>query len=805
MPERPSIDWRMAIRRTALALACILAWLVLLDFSKKSLVAGLESSWMAALTYATANGLQFGRDITFTYGPLAHLVFSTFSLRLFAPDFAFEILLKGIFIAIVGTLSVRLPPARRWWFLVTTFAVAVIDYQTLYLLALAGLGCLLLQPRRTYSVAIAAGLFFAAIAALIKFTFLWFAILLLVLVSANALAERRFLRAAAPPLVFGVVFCFAWRIAGQQFATLGDFFRTGWQVTSGYSQTMGLSPTPGALAAGLNVAALLAVQLLLLVGLRGTRRTWVGAAMFAAAAFLSWKLGFVRADAHTTHFFYFAIATATAAPIILEQEQSKARRRTEWSVLIAIVGTSGAALFSEVPTIHSTFTDLVRNRFTSNLAALRHPGAEAARWNAAYREDAGRLALPRIKSAVGSARVDVFGYEQAVAIANDLHYTPNPTVQSYGSYTPALSELTAAFYRSENSPDFVIFTLEPIDNRLPTLDDAEVLVRLLQDFDPILTEKGYLLLKRQRHSRARLRAELRTISEGSAKIGEPIPIPPGMIWCELEMRSRFLGRVVNFFYHSPEAAVQLSTADGRMLECRLLPSLAGAGFLVNPLPRSESEFVEIAAGHVTPGIITSSLRVLTSTLLQRTFKPLIKWRFAEIPPRAMPSTATAQLYKELRGFADVLSQPAASVNSSMPVQRFTVGEHRFLLVHPVGEVRFEVPRGASAVSGEFAIQPAAYTSGAVEGVTFQIDYVASEATDQSRTLFRKLLQPRRYAADQNIQQFQIQLPSGAPGELILRTLPPPSGSIDWAWAGWSNIHFQPTELDTQSSGESPKP
>jgi len=38
---------------------------------------GLDPSWVLGLSWAIEEGLEFGQDIVFTYGPLAHLFVTT--------------------------------------------------------------------------------------------------------------------------------------------------------------------------------------------------------------------------------------------------------------------------------------------------------------------------------------------------------------------------------------------------------------------------------------------------------------------------------------------------------------------------------------------------------------------------------------------------------------------------------------------------------------------------------------------------------------------------------------------------------
>jgi hypothetical protein len=775
-----------------LVAASTAAWLLLLDFSKKPLLADLEPSWMAALTYAASHGLQFGRDIVYTYGPLVHLVFSTFSWKLFVPDFVLELALKAIFVALVVSLALRLPSVRRWCFLAVILVTASISYQTLYLFGLAALGWLAIEPRQKDVPLLAAGFAFAAVVALIKFTFLWYGLLIVATSSAIAVAERRFARAALGAGIFVIVFCASWYGAGQQFSNLPQFVANGMQVTTGYTETMGLAARPRTLVSGVAVALLLLLQLSPIVAAKLELRTLAASGLFCAAAFLSWKLGFVRADAHTAEFFYFAAPASLAIAALSSDIRPKRFVVTNAALSLAVLLISGIAVVTELPTIRSAIADLP-HRVISNLRVLRNPAAEAARLAESYRQYAAILELPETKKAVANARVDMFGYEQAVVIANGLNYTPNPTIQPYCSYTSRLSQMTSAFYDSASAPGFVLFKLQPIDNRVPTVENARLLLTLLRRFEPLLVERDYVLLRRRSDLASKAEAPLSEASQGSAKLGQPMTVPDGLIWCELQIHQRVLGHLMNFLYHPPEVQLELTFADGRTVRRRLPPALASGGFLVNPMPTYEIDCIGILTGKVPPSITTRSIKVLATAPALRSFKSKIEWRFSSIPPIRPQTDNAPKLYNQFRGFSDVFSIPATTVTSAMPLQRFAIDNRQFLLVHPTGEVRFKVPVGATAVSGEFAIHPEAYRSGRVDGVTFQIDYTVAGALNDSHTIFRKVLQPRRDPADQKVQQFRVELPPGPIGEIILRTLPPPSGSIDWAWSGWSNIHFAPTD------------
>src|SRR4051794_13965709 len=86
--EKSRTAWWMLSVALFLALACF-------RFPHLSLTTGLDPSWNAVLVYAHEQGLQFGKEIAFTYGPLGFLSIECFSPHTAFVRILFEVLLGG--------------------------------------------------------------------------------------------------------------------------------------------------------------------------------------------------------------------------------------------------------------------------------------------------------------------------------------------------------------------------------------------------------------------------------------------------------------------------------------------------------------------------------------------------------------------------------------------------------------------------------------------------------------------------------------------------------------------------------------
>jgi hypothetical protein len=117
----------------------------------------------------------------------------------------------------------------------------------------------------------------------------------------------------------------------------------------------------------------------------------------------------------------------------------------------------------------------------------------------------------------------------------------------------------------------------------------------------------------------------------------------------------------------------------------------------------------------------------------------------------------------------------------------TVGSQSVFGAHPVTELIFDPPPGARHLRAGYGLLPGAYADPkrATDGVQFEIVLRLADGTSQ--TLARKLLRPATQADDRGIKTFDLPLPAGFDGEIILRTSPGPANDFSYDWAFWSMV------------------
>jgi len=168
--------------------------------------------------------------------------------------------------------------------------------------------------------------------------------------------------------------------------------------------------------------------------------------------------------------------------------------------------------------------------------------------------------------------------------------------------------------------------MQSIDDRFPTLDNSLVLPELVQKYEPVLAESPFLLLRRRSDQPPTATKSL--LASGAMEAGERIPIPPGPIWCEIDMRETFAGRLVRLFLHTP--VITLETESPSRDEAggwRLVPANARAGFLVSPLVESNSDFLALFEGK---GANVKSIRIRPERLLRWVMQPKMNYRIYQL-------------------------------------------------------------------------------------------------------------------------------------------------------------------------------
>jgi len=627
---------------------CVVAlvWLSTISFGAPTASKGLDASWIQSLAYAFEHHFQAGVDYIFTYGPLGYIYPRfCYNADLFYPFIAWNIIIGLFFAAIFVTYTQKIEGKidKFIYLFLVVIVISSFAADPRYFLGIVASVVLAISPPPfikhnilRYTTLVGLVLLFLAVISLTKFThFILAGVGVLWMTVAIWHSYSRKL-ALIIPIVFTIFLISIWLISGQSLFNLPSYIINSLQIASGYTDAQsggGFKITQILLA----IANIFVIGLMVLLGCfikPWQMKRFIIAGMVFFGIFIAWKAGFVRHDAyHSLTFFTFVVL----APFFIEYDKSMHtfliltfRVLRYLAIFIALSG-----LFMVGNKINYTPSNFIGNwyqRIANNFTTLVNlPDFKAKR-----DKNLDRLKqkhnLPKIRAQVGQATVDIFSWEQGVVFLNELNWHPRPVFQSYSVYTPPLLVINGNFYASVKAPEFVIFKLQAIDGQFPFMNDNEALKILLRDYQPILSEKGYLLLKRVPRGQGFVSAG-ETVLSREIKIGELIDIRAfsnKQLLLSLDIHKSWLGHLSSRLYKMPAIYLEIEATDGTKMSYRIIPGMTQSGFVINPLILNQTDFV----GWYTAGALKriATLRVIVKRerlWLQYFFKTNIALKISE--------------------------------------------------------------------------------------------------------------------------------------------------------------------------------
>lgn len=481
---------------------------------------GLDPSWAAGLYMAAKNGLDFGTEIVFTYGPLGWLTIP----RLYYRGLAIA--------AFVTTGAIHL--GACWLILrriLTSFGVplglllaylAATSLKTLqaadvvpliaFLLALA----VILEPRmRTVMFyPILAGSL-AAVALLMKLNA---GVIALAIGVVTIMTLREPLKKLLIYLGAVVVtFTLAWVATGQSLGAILEFFRTGFEISSGYSSAMGIEP-PDRRVEYLGVPIAVALTALVIHQARSLlpdlKNHLALYGITVIMLFASFKHGFVRHDAHAIIFF------ATSVVVVIGLCSTKRKL-----ISVAVVGSLYAMFMLSTQFPVFSFINPISQLRGLPSQALELAGSRGVRLQEESRQQiraAYGISVPMYTTFVGS-EVHVEPWEAALAWTYpEVSWDPLPVFQAYSAYTSELDGMNAEALESSEGPEFILREGPvAIDLRNPDFESPEANLQLICHFHEIEADARWQLLQRT----ADRCGEPQHLTAISARGGEIVTVP----------------------------------------------------------------------------------------------------------------------------------------------------------------------------------------------------------------------------------------------------------------------------------------
>ncbi len=589
----------------------------------------LDGSWIYAVNQAEAQGLAFGRDVIFTVGPYAavytHAYHPGTVWIMVVGCLLLDLCYASCFIWLVRRAHWSWPPILAALLVTLLIRSDAFFFSFLLLLALVLFRLhdeAMDNPAKPLTLCWLAILF--GCSGMLPFVKISYAIAELgvsVLILCFLALHRRWTMALVCSLSLFMGILVFWVAAGQKLADLPAFFSASLPIVSGYTQAMSVPGPPRELL--LFLLGALGILLLILFARQSQRQQkHFLLLVYAFYIFVTFKEGF---DRHDDGHIAVAQGSLAVAALSLTLLQTPQRRRFGTASCLAVFviallpmgfmwhshfeiesGVSGQAPQPEngrQPSVlfARTGTDLGA-RILRKLGLLSLPSTSmlgpwnAEPWTWHRRFDEARQAINAASqlnfSMLGS--VDIYSNEQSALLSRGYSWDPRLVFQGYSAYTPSLIRRNEQHLRGSAAPDHIVFDLDPIDDRFPTLDDGLSWPAMLDNYRVAEVANGRVHLVRNPEP-LRTQSRFTPLETFSAQLGQEVALPSstGPIFAQIDVDPTLYGRLIQTAYKLPQLTLILVTIDGRRVAYEVVANMMKTGFFISPLIVDNDGFVRL--------------------------------------------------------------------------------------------------------------------------------------------------------------------------------------------------------------------
>lgn len=754
----------------------------------------LDQSWAIALHVAFANGLQFGKDLVYTYGPYGFLQIDIYYPDTYAELFALRLLIA---LAVWGGFFklVRYCLARRHgavFFLIPSllFFPNIIVWMEYFQFTVVVLPLVLyFYVSKNLSPALVMTIAITALAGLTKHTYLLLGGFFIVLITIDEVIElRRIPQVAILYTVFGWLF---WTLAGQKLTNFPAYLVNGLETIGGFSRAMGIAGNPNEVLLYILGTGLF----LLLVGLVEWRsRCWRGMLPtlgLAAIFFITFKGAFTRHDSHALQAFFNIMPIISIFTAVLWGQIQQSSWR--WGKKFKLTGTVFCSvcfliLLSMGHTIQNHYLNLELKGYTASavksIADRMIPAINLVTGNTDL-ETMVNLRKTQVQESNDlpstSGGVDLYPNEIASIFAYDLPYQPRPVFQSFAAYTDKLARLNADHLTRPDAANSILFDLNPIDGHLASFEDGLSWPELLTRYDITNVEGRYLLLERSPQPR---QYQLLPLDRQTIALGEWYQMPNNSepVWTQLDLQPNLWGKLAAAALRLPDLYLEIETADGMRDEYRAVPDLLETGFLMSPVLSTRWNFLALATANWERRLAmqrVTKFRIIGRGLNSRLYPKNYEVSLSELRfPR--------QDLTKVLGWQDWNEQIEPLVIEGT-LRKVPIDSKQFVwLAHAPTKTSIELKSDRQTLFFKFGILEEgvsrALQENAGDGVEFRI---TAEQNGKEKVLFARQLQPTSNPSDRGVQSAKIDLNQVDNEKLILETLPGTDNRWDWSY--WSEL------------------
>ncbi len=147
---------------------------------------------------------------------------------------------------------------------------------------------------------------------------------------------------------------------------------------------------------------------------------------------------------------------------------------------------------------------------------------------------------------------------------------------------------------ADDAPDNILLRLEPIDRRLPALEDGPSWTALLSHYRPVAFVSGYLHLEK---APAPEPAPMQSLGTRRHILGQRVEVPgtAARLFARIDVRPTPAGRLIGLLYKPSPLSITLELHNGDTRHYRFVAGMGRAGFVLSPFIGSAADFALLYA------------------------------------------------------------------------------------------------------------------------------------------------------------------------------------------------------------------
>ena len=572
---------------------------------------GLDLSWIVGLNWAANKGLEWGKDIVFTYGPYYWLLYPDLILNQ-AVLLTSLLVTTLVFTYAVGVLLYYLFRQTQQQKLPIVLALSMVlilalsEYSFLDLVIISAILLLAMSDQSfAYKTVIPACILFSLLS-LCKFSYLAISLCAILFFLGKCLVKRRYEICLLTCLLFISGMCALWILSGQPLTNLLLFITRSYETAQGYPEAMATPFWNETLSVQSNILvtmSLLGVGVILLAGIVSlllkavwNNTIWFELLLTSPVLFLAFKEGFIRMDpAHAALFFAQLQVVLVAYAVFysrLKIVPSYVRVVLITLFAILMVFTDAHAPFEYSAELKGIFSLDTKNKFLAD-----------------SKNDLQKIySLKKdFNNYTKSSSVDIMPYDVSLLYGYNLNWSPRATFQSYVVYTTVLDSLNAAYFARKDAPQQVFYSFRSIDNHYPLFEEPAVFRQLLNQYRVVDTiTNTYLLLNRLNRPSSTLSVKVQPVSNQHLNTSITIPHLNGYytyLYAKIELT--LLGKLLNFILKIQPLYIDITTTENLQPQrFRFIRQTAKDGLLVSSFAGNFQTATTVLSGTAKPNVAT---------------------------------------------------------------------------------------------------------------------------------------------------------------------------------------------------------